>query len=121
MKAHVASTLLVVCFAGARGVAQQTGSEAQTAPLLRLDDAVATALDANKQIQARGLDITKATEETAAAKTSRFPQLSMSLTDGRALTPINFIIPRGALGLYPGLGPLPGQDSNVNTTQRFTG
>jgi len=118
---RLATTLVVVCLAGTRGVAQQPGSETETAPPLRLEDAVAIALKANRQIQARALDIRKASEETAAAKTSRFPQFSVSLTEGRALTPIDFIIPRGALGVYPGVGPLPAQDSDINPPQRFSG
>jgi len=117
----VANALLLVCMAGSPCVAQETQSESQTAPILSLEDAVVTALKTNKQIQARGLDIAKASEETAARKTLRLPQISTSLTDGTAVTPIEFIIPRGALGLYPGLGPLPGQNSNVNTTQHFSG
>jgi len=127
MKGHIASTSLVIVLTALTGLLEepccfaQTSSEAATAPLLDLKAAVAAALEGNQQIQARALDIKKAAEETAAAKTSRFPQLSTTIMAGTPLTPIDFTIPRGTLGNYPGLGPLPSQDSGINPPQQFSG
>lgn len=40
---------------------------------------------------------------------------------GEALNSINFTIPQGTLGTYPGIGPIPGQNAKISTPQTFTG
>src|SRR5215470_16956259 len=93
---------------------------AQTAPILTLEHAVALALEGNRQVQSSALDVNRAREETAAAKTNRLPQFSVYLLGGEALRPISFTIPQGALGFYPATGPIPAQKSNITTPQQFT-
>src|SRR5215471_17682456 len=105
----VASLLMVVAIA-----------QGQTAPILSLDDAVALAVKGNRQVQSSALDVNRAQEETAAAKTNRLPQFSLYLLGGEALRPISFTIPQGALGFYPATGPIPGKNSDVTTSQQFT-
>jgi len=91
----------------------------QTASILTLDDAVAIAKKGNRQVQSAALDVERAREETAAVKTSRLPQFQVSMSGGEALRPIGFTIPPGALGMYPGSGPIPAQKSNITTPQSF--
>src|SRR5215471_2736494 len=105
----VASLLMVVAIA-----------QGQTAPILSLDDAVALAVKENRQVQFNALDVNRAREETAAAKTNRLPQFSLYLLGGEALRPISFTIPRGALGVYPATGPIPAKNSSVTTPEQFT-
>lgn len=93
---------------------------AQQSPTLTLDQAVALALKSNRQLQSSALDITKAEETTAEAKTARLPQFRSYILSGISLNPINFTVPRGTLGIYPGLGPLPSQDSDIRTPRRVT-
>lgn len=93
-------------------------SEAQT-PLLTLQEAIALALKENRQVQISGLELVKAGQATAEARTARFPQLKAYILGGVPLNPINFTIPRGTLGDYPGLGPLPAQASTISTPQRL--
>jgi outer membrane protein TolC len=108
-KIVVASLLAVVVIA-----------KGQTAPPLTLDDAVALALKENRQVQSAALDVDRAKEETAAAKTNRLPQFQIYTLGGEALTPINFTIPQGALGSYPATGPIPAKSSSITTPQQFT-
>jgi outer membrane protein TolC len=89
--------------------------------LLTLDDAIALALKGNRQVQISALDITKATAATAEVRTARLPQFSTYILAGSTLNPINFTIPRGALGIYPSVGPIPGQDANISTSPTFAG
>jgi len=105
----VANLLVVVAIA-----------QGQTAPILSLDDAVALAVKGNRQVQSTALDVNRAREETAAAKTNRLPQFSVYLLGGEALRPISFAIPQGALGTYAATGPIPAQKSNITTPQQFT-
>ena len=87
--------------------------------LLPLQEAIDTALQGNRQLQIGGLEIAKAAEATAEARTARFPQFKAYILGGVPLNPINFTIPRGTLGVYPNLGPLPAQNSQIGTPQRL--
>jgi outer membrane protein TolC len=89
------------------------------AQVLTLNDAVALALKENRNVQISALDVTKANEATAETKTARLPQLSTYILAGESLTPIDFTIPKGALGVYPATGPIPAQNANISTPQNF--
>jgi len=90
-------------------------------PLLTLQDAISMAVHDNRQVQISTLDITKATEATAEARTARFPQFNTYILAGSTLNDITFTIPRGTLGVYPAVGPLPGQDANISTSPTLAG
>jgi outer membrane protein len=89
------------------------------AQILTLNDAVAQALKENRNVQISALDVAKASEATAETKTSRLPQLSTYILGGESLTPIDFTIPKGALGVYPTVGPIPAQSASISTPQTF--
>jgi outer membrane protein len=105
--------VLFLCEAGIRGQ--------EPAPILTLDDAVALVMKENRQVQISQLDIQRAGESTAALKTTRLPQFNAYVLGGEALRPIDFTIPTGALGVYPATGPIPAQNSAIQTPQRPTG
>ena len=90
-------------------------------PVLTLDEAIRAAVKGNRQVQIGALEVVKATEATAEVRTARLPQFKSYILGGIALNPIDFTIPRGALGIYPATGPVPGEDANINTPRRFTG
>ena len=94
---------------------------AESPPVLTLDEAIALAIKGNRQVQIGALDVSKAGEATAEARTARLPQFKTYILGGVALNPINFTIPQGALGTYPTVGPIPGKDANITTPQTFTG
>ncbi|HEV1286817.1 MAG TPA: hypothetical protein VNU44_15960, partial [Bryobacteraceae bacterium] len=75
------------------------------AQVLTLNDAVALAVKENRNVQISALDVAKAGESTAETKTARLPQFNAYILGGESLTPIDFTIPRGALGVYPSTGP----------------
>ena len=89
--------------------------------VLTIDDAVALALKGNLQLQSTVLDVDRAREGTAALKTTRLPQFQIYALGGETLRPIDFTIPKGALGSYPATGPIPAQSSSITTPQQFTG
>src|ERR1700722_2418978 len=84
------------------------------AQVLTLNDAVALALKDNRNVQISALDVAKAGEATAETKTTRLPQLSTYILGGESLTPIDFTIPRGALGIYSNIGPIPAQNASIS-------
>jgi outer membrane protein len=99
---------------------QETDRAAPNASVLTLDDALAIAMKANRQVQSSELDIQKAAQSTAETRAQRFPQFNTYLLGGSLLNRINFTIPAGTLGVYPGIGPLPSQNSPIQTARQFT-
>src|SRR6266481_4409713 len=104
-------------------LAAGNGARAQTAssPVLTIDDAVATAMKSNRRVQSSILDVSRAGEGTADVKTARLPHFQVYFLGGEALRAIDFTIPQGVLGTYPGVGPIPAQNSKITTPQTFTG
>jgi len=100
---------------GSFGLAQQKS------PVLTIEDAVALAMKANRQVQSSALGVDAARQQTAAQKTSLLPQFQTYFLGGEALRHVSFDIPRGALGVYPATGPIPGGNTTVTTPQQFTG
>lgn len=90
-------------------------------PVLTIDDAVALAMKGNRQLQSSALDVSRAGENTAEVKTQRLPGFSVYLLGGEALNTLNFTIPQGVLGTYPGTGPIPAQNAKITTPQSFVG
>src|SRR5215469_387836 len=92
-----------------------------TIPVLTVDEAVTLAVQANRQVRSSALTVDAAQQETAALRTSRWPQFQTYVLGGETLRPISFSIPGGALGVYPATGPIPPKQSKVTTPQQFTG
>ena len=89
------------------------------AQLLTLNDAVALAVKENRNVQITTLDIAKASEVVAETKTNRLPQFNAYLHGGASLIPIDFTIPKAALGVYPAVGPIPAENSTISTPPSF--
>jgi len=94
---------------------------AHAQPVLTLEDAVRMAVKDNRQVQISSLEIAKAVEMTAETRTLRLPQFKTYVLGGSTLNDINLTIPRGALGIYPTVGPIPGKDASVTTSPTFAG
>ncbi len=108
---------LLLLLAGGNGARAQIASPA----VLTIDDAVETAMKGNRRVQSSILDVSRAGEGTADVKTQRLPQFKVYFLGGEALRSIDFTIPKGVLGTYQGIGPIPGQSSKISTPQTFTG
>ena len=91
-----------------------------TAPLLTLDEATRIASGTNRDIQISKLEIVKAQETVAEAKTNYLPKLDANILAGAPLQPLNFRVPAGSFGTYPGIGPVPATDSNIHSPVRFS-
>jgi outer membrane protein len=99
----------------------QARAQTSSPPLLTVDDAVATAMQGNRRVQSSMLDVSRAGEGTADVKTGRLPHFQVYFLAGETLNSINFTIPQGTLGTYPGIGPIPAQNAKISTPQNFTG
>jgi outer membrane protein TolC len=87
---------------------------------LPLEEAIRTALQNNRQIQASLLEVTKAVQSTAELGASRYPRFNVGVLSGMALNPMHLTIPEGTIGIVPGIGPLPAHDASITTPRRIT-
>jgi outer membrane protein len=97
----------------------QTPAPDTPAPVLTLDEAVRIASGTNREIKISKLEIVKAQETVAQAKTNYLPKLDANVLAGAPLQPLNFKVPAGSFGTYPGIGPIPGTNSNIHSPVRF--
>ena len=96
-------------------------ASAQTASVLTIDDAVALALKANREVQSAALDVFRAREESAALKTTRLPQFQIYVLSGELLREVSFTVPQGSLGSFAATGPIPAQNQTVTQPRQFAG
>ena len=99
--------------------AQTPDASTTTAPVLTLDEALRIASGTNRDIHISKIEIIKAQETVAQAKTNYLPKLDANVLAGAPLQPLNFKVPAGSLGTYPGTGPIPGTDTNIHSPVRF--
>jgi outer membrane protein TolC len=88
-------------------------------PLLTLDEAVRIATAGNRDVQISELNVIKASETVAEARTNYLPKLNSYVLAGAPLQPINFTVPAGSFGTYPSTGPIPAKTSTIQSPQQF--
>ena len=92
---------------------------AQPAPeTLSLDAAIKLAVDSNRALEASRLQVAKAQEDLAVARTRRLPNFETSVQASQLLTPVDFSFPAGSFGDIPGVGPIPAVDTAVSSPTR---
>jgi outer membrane protein TolC len=99
--------------------AQTPEPASSTAPLLTLDEAIQIASGTNRDIHISKIEIIKAQEIVAQAKTNYLPKLDANVLAGVPMQPLNFRVPAGSFGTYPSTGPIPATDSNIHSPVRF--
>src|SRR5262249_50293242 len=87
-------------------------AEAET---LTESDAISVALQNNRTLANSVMEAQKADEESAATRTRRLPSLTLEAYGAQQVTDINFQIKKGEFGSYPGIGPVPFEDTDLST------
>jgi outer membrane protein TolC len=87
---------------------------------LTLEQAIALATGANRQLKNSAIEIDKFADREAAARTRRLPEFKFSVLGGQLISPLEFRFDQGAFGNYPGIGPIPNQDTIVRTPRQPT-
>jgi len=90
------------------------------ADVLTLDQAVNLAQAHNRMVRNAELVMSIDDDRLAAARTYRFPSLKLSALGSQLLTPVNFTFEKGAFGTFPGIGPVPAQNTDIHTPLRPT-
>jgi len=115
-RVSLALCLQVILVAVALG---QTPAPDSPAPVLTLDEAIRIATGANRDIEISKLEVVKTQETVAQARTNYLPKLDANVLAGVPLQPLNFTVPAGSFGTYPGIGPIPATNSNIHSPVRF--
>lgn len=97
------------------------GQNASTAgEVLTLENAVALALENNRQIENAELEVKKAGDSVAIARSRFLPQISLGIFESYHLNPENFVFQEGVFGTYPIIGPIPAVDTAIKSAPNFT-
>jgi outer membrane protein len=85
---------------------------------LPLENAIQLALAHNRQVASASLQVDKANDALAIARTRRLPVLDVNFQAAQLLTPLEFTFPAGAFGSFPATGPIPPADTTIATPRR---
>jgi outer membrane protein TolC len=97
--------------------AQEATSSPET---LTVDQAVRHAFQKNPTLRTAELDVEKAGDDLSAFRTRRLPSIKWNVLGGQLLTKPTVNFDRGVFGTYPGVGPIPGDDTKVHIPRRPT-
>jgi outer membrane protein TolC len=95
-------------------------AQSQPSEILTLEQAIALALQDNRQVKSAALEIGKAEDKLAAARTRRLPEFKLNAMGSQLLSSIDFRFPRGTFGNYPNGGPNPATDTVISTPRQPT-
>lgn len=87
---------------------------------ITLEEALVIAVAENPNIQNSFLEIKKAENNIWAIKTRLFPEFDFSLYEAYHLTDESFEFKQGAFGDFPVIGPIPAENTSIETTPDFT-
>lgn len=98
---------------------QRTDANLAKGEQLTLEHAIALALLENRQVKTAALEVDKASDRLAAARTQRLPQFKFTATSSQLLSTLDFKFDRGVFGDYPGLGPIPSTETIISTPRKL--
>jgi outer membrane protein TolC len=107
------AVLLVPAFASA------DESKPSSTEVLTLEQAVALALEGNRTVRNAELEVSKAEDRLAAARTHRLPSLKFNSFSSLLLQRIDFLFKQGDFGTFPTGTPNPSQDVTISTPRTF--
>jgi len=89
------------------------------AQVTTLREAILAAEAANHTIKIAELDRNKSLLEVNTAKTHRLPVFNLTALGSQSLTQLGITLERGALGVYPSDGPIPGRTTTLESPLQF--
>jgi outer membrane protein TolC len=100
---------LIIC------IAALGGSTTLRAEVLTLSEAIKMAEANNRSILVAAIERTKARDEVDVARTYRWPVFSVTALGSQSLSRLGLTFDQGALGVYPGVGPIPGETTTLES------
>jgi outer membrane protein len=95
-------------------------SDTRSVEVLGLDRAVARALDSNRQLKIAALDVERAQQRVAEARTKRLPTFSTYVLESQLITSLDFTVRAGQFGIFNTIGPVPSTDTKISTPRQPT-
>src|ERR1043166_7584417 len=89
--------------------------------MLTLDQAIQIALKNNRGAKNARLDIEKSEDKLDAYKTRRLPAFKITSTITQPLSSFDTTFEKGVFGDYPGVGPVPNEDTIIKSSTNTTG
>lgn len=114
--------LLSICSisSGGPALSEEIEIEIESAAVLTLQDAVSMAIAENPEIENASLEVSKAANDIAAAKTKLLPEFDFSVYELYHLTEEAFTFKKGEFGDFPSTGPIPPENVKIRTAPNFT-
>ena len=100
--------------------ARAQSSSTRDVEVLTLEQAIAIALRENQQVRNAALDVNRSGEDFAGSRTRRLPSFNFQVLATQQLTPIDFTFEKGVFGNYPGIGPIPAENTKLSTPLKPT-
>ena len=118
-------TLPMTIMALAVFVAAPTSARAQNqssspSEALTLDQAIKVALQNNRSAKNARLETDKADENLAAARTHRLPSFKINTLIAQPLSTFDTVFDKGIFGTYPGIGPVPAEQTTITSSTQTT-
>ena len=117
MNRLVLSLLLIAAGVVHRANAQDNGT---TSRILTLDQAIAIALQNNRETKNARLEIEKAGDKLDAYRTRRLPSFKISSLVSQPFNSFDTTFEKGVFGTYPGNVPVPIQDTIIKSSTNTT-
>jgi outer membrane protein len=101
-------------------LAGPAAAQAPAGAVLTLDDAIVQAVQNSRLVKIASLDVQKAESDVRALHTRRLPNFDVKALSGTLVAPLDFTFKTGVFGVFPQIGPVPGQDTSIRTDPRFS-
>jgi len=89
--------------------------------ILTVDQAVQIALENNLQLRNALMEVRKTDFQINTARSQMLPSFSLRAIGAQQLSSFDFTLQRGLLGVFPGTGPIPAEDTRIRTPLVPTG
>jgi outer membrane protein TolC len=119
--ALAASTVAAAPTASAQEARIPTSAQLAATPgegALTLEQAIAVALENNREIAAGSHALAGADLAVATARSHRLPKVSVEALGAQSITRLGVDFPAGAFGVFDGIGPVPAVDTRVTSPRR---
>jgi outer membrane protein TolC len=90
-------------------------------PVLTLEQATQQAVANNSALKTASLETLRAADDLAANKTRRYAHTEIVGVGGQLLTKPSITFAQGSLGVYPGVGPIPGTNQKIEVPRKPAG
>src|SRR4030095_1244430 len=113
-------TIQLALALGAIGLVARAQESTPPLETLTVDQAVRYALEKNPTLRTAALEVDKAADELSAFRTRRLPSIKWNTLGGQLLTKPSVTFDQGVFGTYPGVGPIPGEETKVHIPRKPT-